>query len=73
MKTITKFLSKNSELLIAILGVITALLNILPQKKDVKEENKTTSQPCSNVDLNVIVLHQDKEDWYGYFFEMFKY
>lgn len=62
MKTISKFLIKNSEVLIAILGVITALLNILPQKKDAKEENKTTSQPCSNVDLNILVVNQNKED-----------
>ena len=68
MKTISKFLIKNSEVLIAILGVITALLNILPQKKDAKEENKTTSQPCSNVDLNILVVNQNKEDWYGYFY-----
>jgi hypothetical protein len=65
MKKFTEFLTNNSELLIAILGVITALLNILPQNKedkDTKENKKTISQPCPNFDLNVIVLNQIKED-----------
>ena len=56
MKKIIDFVSFHSSTIVAILGVATAILNVMAQKKDSAEEIKNSPQPCTNIDLNVNVF-----------------
>lgn len=59
MKKIIDFVAFHSSTIVAILGVATAILNVMAQNKPTTEENKNSPQPCTNIDLNVHVFqHQ---------------
>jgi hypothetical protein len=62
MKKIVDFLAFHSSTIVAILGVATAILNVMAQKKDsAAEEIKNSPQPCTNIDLNVNVFQHQGE------------
>jgi hypothetical protein len=61
MKKIVDFVAFHSSTIIAILGVATAILNVMAQKKDTAEEIKNSPQPCTNINLNVNVFQHQGE------------
>ena len=59
MKKIIDFVVLHSSTIVAVLGVATAILNIMAQNKTTTEENKNSPQPCANIKLDVNVFqHQ---------------
>ena len=59
MKKVIDFVAFHSSTIVAILGVATAILNVMAQNKTNTEENKNSPQPCTNINLDVNVFqHQ---------------
>ena len=55
------FVALHSCTIVAILGVVTAILNVMAQKKDTAEETKNSPQPCTNMFSNVYVFQHQGE------------